>query len=68
MIFKVLSLIVYSIMDTYVCFNYLCCIKTKLRITSKGQGFENRTYNYVSGIRITELLMNIILCHGFEKQ
>ena len=45
--------------------DYLCCPKTKLHVTSKGQGFENRAYNPVSGIGIPELLMNIISCDGF---
>ena len=48
---------------------FLCWLsvlsQTKLRDTSKGQEFENRTYNYVSGIVIPELLMNIFECHGF---
>ena len=52
-------------MDKYVCVDYLCSTQTKLYITSKGQGFENRTYNAVSGIGIPELLLNIISCHVF---
>ena len=65
MVFKVLSSIVYCIMDNYICFDYLCCPVTKLHVTNKEQEFENRTYNAVSGIVIPELLMNIISCHGF---
>ena len=52
-------------MENFVCVDYLCCTETKLHVTSKGQGFENRTYNSVPGIGIPEPLMNIILCHGF---
>ena len=63
--FKVLSSIVYCIMYNLICVDYLCCTKTKLCIVSKGQLFENRTYNSVSGIGIPEILMNIISCRGF---
>ena len=37
--FKVLSSIVYCIMEKFVCVDYLCCPETKLHVTSKGQGF-----------------------------
>ena len=63
--FEVLSSIVYFIMDNFVCVDYLCFSETKIHVTCKGQEFENRTYNDVSGIGINELLMNIISCHGF---
>ena len=53
MILKVLSSIVYYIMEHYVWVDYLCCLQTKLDVTNKGQGFENRKYNAVSGIGIT---------------
>ena len=66
--FKVLISIVYCIMDNFACVDCICCTKTKLCVTCKGQGFENRTYNDVSGIGTTELLMNIILCHGFVNK
>ena len=65
MILKVLRSIVYCTMDNYVCVDYLCCPQTKTHVTSKGQGFESRTYNAVSRIGITELSMNTISCHGF---
>ena len=66
-IFKVLSSIVYCIMENFVFVDYLCCLKTKLHVTCKRQVFENRTYNAISGIGITELLMNTISCHGFAN-
>ena len=39
MILKVLSSIVYYIMEHYVCVDYLCCLQTKIDVTNKGQGF-----------------------------
>ena len=65
MIFKVLSSIFYCIMDSYVCVDNMFCPKIKIHVISRGQGFENRPYNGVSGIGIPEILMNTILCHGF---
>ena len=38
-----------------------------MHVTVKGQGFENITYNAVSVSVIPELLMNMILFHGFVK-
>ena len=52
-------------MDNYLCVDFLCFAQTKLHVTSKGLGFENITYNYVSGKSIPELLMKIITCHLF---
>ena len=39
-IFKVLSYIVYCIMDKYSYVDYLCFPQTKLRVTTKRQVFE----------------------------
>ena len=63
--FKVLSSIVYFIMDDIVCVDFMCFPETKIHVTCKVQGFGNRTYNAVSIIGIPEILMNIISCHGF---
>ena len=65
MIFKVLSSVVYCIMDNYIYVDYLCCLQNKLHVNFENKGFENTTYNAVSGIEIPELLINIISCHGF---
>ena len=62
-IFKLLISVVYSIMDNYLCANHLCFQKARLHFSNKG--FENTTFNDISGIIIPELLMNIISCHGF---
>ena len=63
MIFKVLSSVVYCITKNYACADYLYFPQTQLHVANKG--FENITYNDISGIGIPELLMNIISCHGF---
>ena len=63
MIFKVLSSVVDSIINNYVCDDYLCCLQTKLHVENKG--FENITYNDILIIGIPELLMIIISFLGF---
>ena len=65
MIFKALSLVVYYIIDNYVCADYVGCTKAKLHVANKI--FGNTTYNDISGIGITGLLMNIISWNGFVK-
>ena len=52
-------------MENFVCVYYICCPEIKIHVTTKGQGYENITYNAVSGIGIPEILMNIISCHVF---
>ena len=65
--FKVLSSIVYCIMENFFCVDCMCRAKKKLCVTCKGKGVENRTYNAVSGIVVPELLMNIISCRLFAN-
>ena len=64
MIFKVLSSVVYCIMDNYLCADYLCLHQAKLSLENKG--FENTTFNDISVIGISELLMSIISWHREE--
>ena len=65
MMFKVFSSVIYCIMDNYLCVDYLGCTKNKLHVDYSNKGFEKTTYNAVSGIGITKLLIKIILCHRF---
>ena len=46
-----------------MCVYYLFLQPAKLSLAYKG--FENTTFNDISGIGIPGLLMNIISCHGF---
>ena len=39
MIFKVLSSVVYYIIDKYVCVDYMCCPQPKLRVHFANKGF-----------------------------
>ena len=46
-----------------LCTDYLCLQKVLLNFSHKG--FENITFNDISIIGITELLMNVKCCHRF---
>ena len=52
-IFKVLSSVVYCVMDNYLRADYLCCKQTKFHVENKS--FENTTFNYISEIKIPEI-------------
>ena len=67
--FKVLSCVIYTIIDRYVCINYLGTeIKnlSKLRLgctlKTKHEGME---HNNLFGIGITDILLNMLSFHGF---
>ena len=62
MIFKVLGSVIYWIMDNYLCVDYLCLQQAKIYFAHKI--FENKIFNNIQ-IDISELLMNIMSCHGF---
>ena len=67
--FKVLSCVIYKIIDRYVCIDYLgteikkiselrlgCTLKTK---------HEGMDYDNLFGINIPDILLNMLSCHGF---
>ena len=64
----VLSCVVYSLIDNYVCIDYISCqSKTLSRISSKPT-FEQTSFNILISIGIPELLLNLVSCHGFIKK
>ena len=67
--FKVLSCVIYTIIDRYVCIDYLgtetkriselklgCSLKTR---------HENKDYDNLFGIGIPDIFMNMLSCPGF---
>ena len=65
-ILKVLGSVIYLIIIKYVCADYLCIQQVLLSL--KNKLFQNITFNYISGIFIPVLLMNIMSCRGFLKE
>ena len=67
-LYRLLSFFLYSLIDYYVCIDYLSCqSKTLSKISSKPI-FEKISYNVFLGIGIPELLLNLVTCHGFVKK
>ena len=66
-----LSGIIYTIIDKYVCIDYLGFKKSKLGdlyLDCTGSNKHNDTdYENVLGIGIPYLLLNLLSCHGFLK-
>ena len=67
--FKVLSCVIYKIIDRYVCIDYLCTEKKKiselrlvctLKIKHDGMDYDN-----LFGIGIPDILLNMLSCNGF---
>ena len=67
LVYKVLGVVIYFILEHYVCINYLCLQKeNKLSLTHKL--FEENLYDNISGIGITEMLLNIVSCYVFYQE
>ena len=62
--FKVLSCVIYTMIDKYVCIDYLCTLKNKLREIKVNHAnlnkHEDQDYNNLFGIGIPDILMNIV--------
>ena len=67
-VYIVLIFVVYSLIDNYVCIDYLPFqSKTLISVSSKPT-FEQTSFNVLLGIGIPELLLNLVSCHGFMEK
>ena len=70
-IFRLLSCVIYTIIDKYVCIGYSGSEKLKLsdlKIGFTGSSKHNGIdYNNLFRISIPDLLLNLLSCHGFLK-
>ena len=70
-LFRVLSCLIYTIIDKYVCIDYLGSEKSKLSYLKIGCTGSNKhnglDYKNVLGIGIPDLLLNLLSYHGFKK-
>ena len=67
-LYRVLSCVLYYPMKSYVCIDYLSCQPKKLIRISPNKIFEQPTYNKCLGIGITEVLLNLVSCHGIMEE
>ena len=67
--FKVLSCVIYKIIDRYVCIDYLGTEINKISQLKLGSSFkirhEDKDYDNLFGIGIPDIFMNMLSCQGF---
>ena len=67
-VFRVLSCVLYYVIENYVCIDYLCCQYKKLSVICSDKIFTITSDNKLLGIEIPEVLTNLISCHRFTKK
>ena len=65
LMYKVIGLVVYTIIDDYICLDYLGFLQE--RLSKHDNNFENTKFKNLYALRIPKILMNIISCHVFAK-
>ena len=66
--FRVLSCVVYTLIENYVCIDCLLCQSKTLSDISINSAFKDTSFNLLLGIGIPELLLNLVSCNGFTKK
>ena len=66
--YRVLRFVVYTIIDNYVCIDYLSCKSKTASNISSNPKFKDTGFNLLLCIGIPELLLNLLSCHGFMKK
>ena len=69
--FKVLSCVIYTIIDRYICIYYLGTEINKISKLKLGRSFkirhEDKDYDNLFGIGIPDILLSMLSCHVFLK-
>ena len=65
--FRVLSCVIYSIIENNVCIYYLACQSKTISEITVGSRHGGKCFNRILGIGIPDLLINLLSCHGFSK-
>ena len=67
-LYIVLSFVFYSLIYNYFCVDFLSYQSKILGSISSSPTFDDTSFNILLGIGITELLLNLVSCHGFMKK
>ena len=67
-VYRVLSCVIYTLVDNYVFIDYLSCQSKILYYISINLSFKETSFNLLLSIEIPELLLNLVSCHGFMKK
>ena len=65
LIYKVIWGLICAIIDEHICLEYLGLLLETL--SKHNDNFKNSKFNNLSRLGITDILINIISCHGFDK-
>ena len=65
---RVLSCVVYTIIEKYFCIDYLSYQSKTVSTTLWNPTFKDKSFKLLLGIGITELLLNLLSFHGFIKK
>ena len=63
----VLGCVIYTIVDNYVCIDYLAWQSKKLSDICINRKYLEKSFNKFLGIGISYLLMKLLLCRGFMR-
>ena len=63
LMYKVIGPVINNIIDEYICLDYLGLLQEN--VSKHDNNFKNAKFNYFSGLGISDILMNIMSCHGF---
>ena len=65
LMYKEIEAVMYTVIDEYICLDYLGLIKEKL--SKHDNTFKNTRFKDLYGLGIPEILMNIMSCNLFVK-
>ena len=65
LMYNVIGVVMYTIIDDYICLDYLDLLQEKLK--NHGNNFEKTNSKNLYGLGISEILKKFMLCHGFAK-
>ena len=67
-VYRVLSCVIYYLIENYVWIDYLSCQPKTLSIISSNRIFKQTSFNILICIVIPKVLLNLVSCHGFTEK
>ena len=66
LIFKVLDFVVYTLIEKYLCVDYLC-LQIEVKLLLLHRIFEDKSIYEISIVGIIEVLLHIVSCYSYNK-
>ena len=67
-VYRVVSCVIFYVIENYVCIDYLCCQYKTLNRISSDKVLEQASYIILLDIGIPEVLMILVSWHGLIKK